>query len=319
MKKRGWVFIIILVVIFLILPVRKVANDGGTIVYSSALYKVIKWNRIRNYEENKTGTEVYFFPKNLHSLDYYDAPRPEAIAIYNGDKFVVANIGTYQWSKEVDGTTLYVNACGLGPLDMEYKETLKIPQGSNVKTILPGEVTEIKIYKYDGNNAEIIENNLKYDEITQEIDTKELEKGIYIIEPLVENENNKVRYSFKLEVVDEIEYEQFEDTVSDSNLQTFYAEIKNINGSNLLVDGLDVNDINYRGEFSFKVTEETKLEWRNFKIEISDLDEGDNISITFEGEIQETYPDTIRSVIRIQLLDDKNKRKKLKKVLTKEI
>lgn len=76
MKKRWWIFIIILVVILLIFPVRKVANDGGTIVYSSPLYKVIKWNRMRSYEENKTGTEVYFFPENIHSLDYYDAPRP---------------------------------------------------------------------------------------------------------------------------------------------------------------------------------------------------------------------------------------------------
>lgn len=302
MKKKWWILIIILAV--LILPTRKVANDGGTVVYSSALYKVIKWNRMRNFEENKTGTEVYFFPENLHSLEYYDAPRPENIAIYNEDKFVVANTGTYQWSKEVDGAKLYVNACGLGPLDMEYKVTLKIPQGKNVKTVLPGEVTEIKTYKYDGNNAEIIENNLKYDEVSQEIDTKKLEKGIYIIELLVENENNKVRYSFKLEVVDEIEYEQFEDTVSDTNSQTFYAEIKNINGSNLLVDGLEINDINYRGEFFLKVTEQTKLEERNTAIDFSDLDEGDNISITFEGEIQETYPARINDVVRIQLLDD---------------
>lgn len=237
MKKKWWIFVIILVAIILIVPVRRVANDGGTVVYSSALYKVIKWNRIRIYEENKTGTEIYFFPENMHSLDYYDSPRPEAIAIYYGEKFVVANTGTYQWSKKVDGTVLYINACGIGPLEMEYKDTLKIIKGSNVKTFLPGGVTDIKTYKYDGDEAEIIENNLKYDEITQEIDTEKLDEGIYIIELLVENENNKVRYSFKLEVVDEIEYEQFEDTVSGTNSQTFYAEIKNINGSNLLVDG----------------------------------------------------------------------------------
>ena len=202
MKKRWWLFVIILVVILLIFPVRKVANDGGTIVYSSVLYKVIKWNRMRSYEENKTGTEVYFFPENMHSLDYYDAPRPDAIAIYYGEKFIVANTGTYQWSKEVDGTTLYVNACGLGPLDMEYKETLKNPQGSDVKTVLPGNVTEIKIYKYDGENAKLKENILEYNQETQEIDTEKLDKGTYIIEMLVEKGNNKVRYSFKLEVVD---------------------------------------------------------------------------------------------------------------------
>jgi len=268
MKKKWWIFIIILAVIYLIVPVRKVANDGGTVVYSSALYKIIKWNRIRIYEENKTGTEVYFFPENLHSLDYYDAPRPESIAIYYGEKFVVANIGTYQWSKEVDGITLYVNACGLGPLEMEHKDTLKIKQGSNVKTFLPGDVTEIKTYKFDGDEAEIIDNKLKYNEENQEIDTEKLDEGIYIIELLVGNGNNKVRYSFKLEIVDADEYDEYEDIVVNSNSQTFYAEIKKINGTNLLVDGLDVNDINYRGEFSFKVLEETKLEWRNTAIEL---------------------------------------------------
>ena len=42
--------------------------------------------------------------------------------------------------------------------------------------------------------------------------------------------------------------------------QTFYAEIKEINNNNVfLVEGLSVNDINYRGEFTFSVIEEIKL------------------------------------------------------------
>ena len=199
MKKKWWILIIILVV--LILPTRKVANDGGTVVYSSAFYKIIKWNRIRNFEENKTETEVYWFPKNLHSLDYYDSPRPEAIAIYYGEKFVVANTGTYQWSKKVDGTTLYVNALALSPLEMEYKETLQIMKSSNVKTYLPGKVTEIRTYQFKGENIELINNNLKYNEDSKELNVGILDEGVYIIELLVEDGNNKVAYSFKLDIV----------------------------------------------------------------------------------------------------------------------
>ena len=202
MKKKWWILVIVLVV--LILPTRKVANDGGTVVYSSALYKVIKWNRMRNFEENKTGTEIYWFPENLHSLEYYDSPRPEAIAIYYREKFIVANIGTYQWSKKVDGTTLYVNAFALGPLDMEYKETLKVIQSSNVKTYLPGEVTEIKTFKFNGENAELINNNLNYNDDSKELNVGVLDEGVYIIDLLVEDGNNKVRYSFKLDIVSEI-------------------------------------------------------------------------------------------------------------------
>ena len=158
---------------------------------------------MRNFEENKTGTEVYWFPKNLHSLDYYDSPRPEAIAIYYGEKFVVANIGTYQWSKKVDGTTLYVNALALSPLEMEYKETLQIIKSNNVKTYLPGEVTEIKTYQFNGEKIDLINNNLKYNEDSKELNVGLLDEGVYIIDLLVEDGNNKVRYSFKLDVVDE--------------------------------------------------------------------------------------------------------------------
>ena len=87
--------------------------------------------------------------------------------------------------------------------------------------------------------------------------------------------------------------------------QTFYAEIKEINNNNaFLVEGLSVNDINYRGDFTFSVVEETKLEWRGTEISISDLKVGDNISITFDGEILDTYPAQIQEVIKIQLLDD---------------
>ena len=90
----------------------------------------------------------------------------------------------------------------------------------------------------------------------------------------------------------------------DSLSQTFYAEILEINGSSLLVKGLSVNDINFRGEFSFSVSEKTKLEWRYTEITLSDLDVGDTVSITFKGEIMESYPAIISEIVKIQLLDD---------------
>ncbi len=86
--------------------------------------------------------------------------------------------------------------------------------------------------------------------------------------------------------------------------QTFYAEITEITDNILYVRGLDVNDINYRGEFTFSIIEETELLWRGTKIELSELDVGDNIAITFEGEILESYPAQIKEVVKIQLLDD---------------
>ena len=93
--------------------------------------------------------------------------------------------------------------------------------------------------------------------------------------------------------------------ISYNNTQkTFYAEIEEIKDNFILVKGLSVNDINFRGEFTISVVEETELEWRNTKINVTDLNVGDNISITFTGEILDSYPAQIKDVVKIQLLDD---------------
>lgn len=86
--------------------------------------------------------------------------------------------------------------------------------------------------------------------------------------------------------------------------QTFYATISKIQDNVLTVTGMEINDINFRGEFCFSITEETKVTWRYTDILVEDLDVGDNISITFTGELLETYPIQIQQVKVIQLLDD---------------
>lgn len=91
--------------------------------------------------------------------------------------------------------------------------------------------------------------------------------------------------------------------------QTFYATIEKINqydgNTVVLVKGLEVNDINYRGEFNLSIKDTTIITWRGENINISELDIGDNISITFNDEtINSISPAPIRSVQRIQLLDD---------------
>lgn len=86
--------------------------------------------------------------------------------------------------------------------------------------------------------------------------------------------------------------------------QTFYATIEKIYDSKFLVKGLEVNDINHRGEFYISISENTELTWRGTKLEISDFNVGNNISITYDGSVLETYPAKILNVFRIQLLDD---------------
>lgn len=92
--------------------------------------------------------------------------------------------------------------------------------------------------------------------------------------------------------------------------QTFYANIESIKQYNdgsfhLNVTGLEVNDINYRGNFTFKVDDSMDMTWRGEKVKVSDLKVGSNISITFTDEILNSIsPTPLSEVEKIQILND---------------
>ena len=99
-------------------------------------------------------------------------------------------------------------------------------------------------------------------------------------------------------------YRRMENTTSELSTQTFYATISHIQNNTFTVTGMEVNDINFRGRFRFSIAEGTKITWRYTDISADDLDVGDNIAITFTGEILETDPGQIQQVEVIQLLGD---------------
>lgn len=101
-----------------------------------------------------------------------------------------------------------------------------------------------------------------------------------------------------------VAYNKIENTFTDTKSETFYATITDINDTSISVQGVEINDINYRGEFEFAITGETELVWRGTPITVSEFNVGDCISITFTGYIQETYPAQITDVIKVQLLND---------------
>ena len=102
-----------------------------------------------------------------------------------------------------------------------------------------------------------------------------------------------------------ISYDRIENSYTDIEIDTFYAKITDVDDTYFSVEGLSVNDINFRGEFNFNIAgEETKLEWRYTPMEISEFDIGDTIAITYSGLIQESYPAYIENVVKIKLLDD---------------
>lgn len=106
------------------------------------------------------------------------------------------------------------------------------------------------------------------------------------------------------------DYESFIDN-NEVKYQSFYATITDIEKTGLTIDdtaltvkGLEINDINFRGNFQFVITEATEIEWRNTKLDSSELEIGDNISIIFTGNIQESEPAKIENILKIQLLDN---------------
>ena len=72
-KKLKIALIVIVILLVLVIPIKSTKDDGGTVVYNSLTYKIIDWHEENiTYEEGyKTGRDVYFFPKNFKSVEYY--------------------------------------------------------------------------------------------------------------------------------------------------------------------------------------------------------------------------------------------------------
>lgn len=88
------------------------------------------------------------------------------------------------------------------------------------------------------------------------------------------------------------------------NCEVVYAEIISVDNGYFHVKGLDVNDINGRGEFTFSAKENTALVWRGMELSLSDFQAGDRIAFYYSGEVLLTYPAQIPNVMVIKLLDD---------------
>ncbi len=113
-------------------------------------------------------------------------------------------------------------------------------------------------------------------------------------------------------VIDYNKFKNEQKAISNSEqneADVFYATVEKITEYNgittVLVKGLDVNDINHRGEYDFSIDDDTKLLWHGTEIKKSDLKEGQNISITSTGEVLERYPAGLTKVTKIIVLDDK--------------
>lgn len=86
----------------------------------------------------------------------------------------------------------------------------------------------------------------------------------------------------------------------------FYAQIVERRENTLLVEGLPVNDVNHRGQFSFTLGEDTRLLWRGEEITQEALHSGDTVAVTYSGETLEVYPVMLPQVYQMLLLEDED-------------
>lgn len=83
------------------------------------------------------------------------------------------------------------------------------------------------------------------------------------------------------------------------------ANYNGIRYGTIYVNGLDINDINHRGKFSFSIDADIKFFWKHKEIKLSDLKEGQTVAITSIGYVYENGAGYLTKVARVTLLDDK--------------
>ncbi len=96
----------------------------------------------------------------------------------------------------------------------------------------------------------------------------------------------------------------FQQSEDSPNCEVIYAEIISVSDGFFHVKGLDVNDINGRGEFTFSAKENTRLIWRGTEISLSDFQPGDRIAFYWDGLVLDSFPGQVQNVVRIKLLED---------------
>lgn len=205
-RKRIIIISIILVLLILFIPIKLQYRDGGTIEYKALAYKVIKWHRIMNNGTIYESTDVYWFPNNMHSLDYYAPIRIPSVNLLYKDKIIICNSGTYSWEEVVDGKTKWEEGLSIEHVFMKYNEVLKVTDDEQIKIDTSYEVFDVKytIYnkEYEDKNTEItpIYKDLKYNKNDKTLDLSSLENDIYIVKFKIKEKNNEVNYSFKVEI-----------------------------------------------------------------------------------------------------------------------
>ena len=201
-KKLKRLVISIIILLILFFPIKTQYWDGGTTEYRSLTYRIIKWNRIKNYGRIKNNTEIIVFPNNFHNIEYYDQdiepPMIKVLTKENNPKSIECSQATYQWSKKVGTKTLSIVVDTIDPIEFDYKNKFIIENTEKIYLENISNIQEITI-----RNLNDLENSyqINYDKAKKEFNFNNLNPGEYVVVFKYIEGNNYSYYSFKVEIV----------------------------------------------------------------------------------------------------------------------
>lgn len=100
-------------------------------------------------------------------------------------------------------------------------------------------------------------------------------------------------------------YEGSIDQFAATDLETYYAEVKEIRENTIIVEGISINEKKYQGEFRYEIGGEVSVVKDDKIISITDLEQGDLISVILiagEGHVK-----GITDVFKITVIEESDK------------
>lgn len=99
-------------------------------------------------------------------------------------------------------------------------------------------------------------------------------------------------------------YSNYKNSLIIEPISAFYAEVKKVDDFYMLVSGLNINDINHQGEFSFLIEDSTSLLWRGTLISLDEIHVNDIVLVYYSGTAFLTNPAFLYKVFKVELLND---------------
>ena len=193
--------VVIGILLIVFVPIKSLHRDGGTKEYSAIAYKFIKWNMLKEDGSKYEGNNLYWFPNNFHSLEYYKPVQIPIINVSIGNQRISCTSSYFQWSKTVEDQNIMTTGDSFtNPVDVIYEDSLVITDKNIIKIDTSYNISNMEYANVNtaSEKTEFVELNFNSED--KSIDLKEFENGTYIITFTINNNKDYVNYSFKVEV-----------------------------------------------------------------------------------------------------------------------